>query len=127
MRSALRNNERDGITGFLLRDDNTYLNVVEGPQDKVEAMLARVAADSRAFGFEILAFTETQERQYPAWSMGYHEHHRPKPQPCPIQAFLSNPGTQAVDTALAAMQSLGLRQISIDLQSDSQFQPRQTA
>ncbi|WP_194269294.1 BLUF domain-containing protein [Tritonibacter litoralis] len=127
MRAALRNNERDGITGFLLRDGNTYLNVVEGPKDKVEAMLARVANDPRAFGFEILSFAKTEDRQYPAWSMSYHEHNQPKPLHCPIQDFLSCPETHAVDTALAAMQSLGLRQISIDLQSNSQIQTRQTA
>ncbi len=114
MRTAMRNNERDGITGYLLRDDNTYLNVVEGPTEAVEAMLRRVAKDSRAFDFQILSLTPTQERQYPAWSMGYHEHSHSQVKACPINTFLATPATQSVEPVLAAMQMLGLRQISND-------------
>lgn len=122
MRTAIRNNARDNITGYLLRDDNTYLNVVEGPQDKVEAMLTRVARDSRAFGFQILSFNTIQERHYPGWSMGYHEHENGQAKNCAINKFLKAPEANAVEPVLAAMLSLGQRRIPKDLQS-KQTQP----
>ncbi|MBT8155938.1 BLUF domain-containing protein [Epibacterium ulvae] len=110
----MRNNERDGITGYLLRDNNTYLNVVEGPTAAVEAMLRRVAKDSRAFDFQIFSLMPTQERQYPAWCMGYHEHAESQVKACPINTFLATPAAQSVGPVLEAMQMLGLRQISND-------------
>lgn len=110
----MRNNERDNITGYLLRKNNTYLNVVEGAHDKVDEMLSRVARDSRAFGFQILSFTHMSERQYPAWSMGYDERNKAQLSQCPISAFLKQPRPDGVEPVLKAMQTLGLRQIELD-------------
>ena len=38
-----RNNERDGITGALICRHEIYLQLLEGPKDKVDALFNRIS------------------------------------------------------------------------------------
>lgn len=117
MRAAMRNNDRNGLTGFLLRSDNTYLNVLEGPQDAVEYMLSRVARDSRAYGLQVFSLRSVTSRHYPAWSMGYNESQPDRGKTCAIHMFLTKPETYSEDEVMAVMLKRGLRHIKNDRQS----------
>ena len=45
--ASVRNNARDGITGFLVCDGAFFAQALEGPADRVEACFQRIAADPR--------------------------------------------------------------------------------
>lgn len=60
-----------GVTGLLLHDNGSYFQVLEGPQDAVEATFARISGDSR-HGRVLRILTATvSERAFADWSMGY--------------------------------------------------------
>ncbi len=49
------------------------MQVIEGPENETRSLLEKIAIDSRHRG--ILKLTEgyTEDRQFPDWSMGFHE------------------------------------------------------
>ena len=114
MRAALRNNAGNNITGFLLRDTNTYLSVVEGPDDKVDGLLQRISRDSRAFGVEVLSWQTIDHRYFPNWSMGYHEAGQSLHKTCAIEAFLKAPSPEVLPQVLSEMRDIALRQMQQD-------------
>ena len=48
--SARRNNARDELTGALVYNGHNFLQLLEGPDDQVEACLAVIRADPRHSG-----------------------------------------------------------------------------
>ncbi len=111
MRVALRKNHLNGITGYLLRDGNTYLQVVEGNEDDVQNLVDVISADSRIFGFHILCVQPISEREYPGWSMGYYDRPTTKGEYTPIDLMLMNDTScKTVQPALEEMRHLGAQQ-----------------
>ena len=68
-----RNNTADGVTGMLCYHGGTFFQVLEGERDKVEAVMKRVAADSRHYGVMVLLEQEVDRRDLPDWSMAFSE------------------------------------------------------
>jgi hypothetical protein len=66
---ARRCNERDGITGALICRGDLFLQLLEGPQDKVEAAYQRIAKDHRHLEIKLLSQRTVTERLFPAWAM----------------------------------------------------------
>jgi hypothetical protein len=66
---ARRCNERDGITGALICRGDLFLQLLEGPQDKVEAAYQRIAKDHRHLEIKLLSQRTVSERLFPAWAM----------------------------------------------------------
>ncbi len=66
-------NERDGLTGALLCRADVYLQLLEGPPDKVEATFARIRKDDRHLDAQILLSGPIDTRLFPDWAM----HHDP--------------------------------------------------
>jgi hypothetical protein len=66
-------NQRDGLTGALLCRADVYLQLLEGPPDKVEATYARICKDNRHLDPQILVTGPIKERMFPLWAM----HHDP--------------------------------------------------
>lgn len=68
---ARRCNGRDGVTGALICRDDLFLQLLEGPADKVEATYARIRADDRHV--EVTPLTRrgiaASARMFPEWSM----------------------------------------------------------
>ncbi len=120
MRQALRNNEQNNLTGYLLREGSTYLNVLEGPRDKVDAALGRISRDRRVYDFQLLYLHPIKERQYPGWSMGYYEMGQPENRVSPIGMFLTDSThPHKVEPVLAQMKNLGLRQLRQEQKSNN--------
>ncbi|PTM40926.1 BLUF domain-containing protein [Bosea sp. 124] len=70
--ASRRNNSRDGITGYLIFDGETFLQILEGPKAAVEATAARIEADKRHRAMSVLGFRPSSDRLFPNWSMaGY--------------------------------------------------------
>jgi hypothetical protein len=71
LRQCARNNERTGLTGLLLHRDGRFMQVLEGPDDAVEAVFATIAADPRHTDVRQLLDEQIASRRFPAWSMGF--------------------------------------------------------
>lgn len=66
---ARRCNERDGITGALICRADLYLQLLEGPQDAVEACYDRIKRDDRHIEPRNLLERSVKTRLFPAWAM----------------------------------------------------------
>jgi hypothetical protein len=66
-----RNNSADGVTGMLCYHGGTFFQMLEGPRDKVEAVMKRVAADDRHYGVTVLLEQEVSHAVLPDWSMAF--------------------------------------------------------
>ncbi|WP_118857837.1 BLUF domain-containing protein [Sphingomonas mesophila] len=69
--ASRRNNPGAGITGLLVVGGNRFLQLLEGPEDAVEACLARIRSDPRHFALVVLDKRQVAERACPDWAMGY--------------------------------------------------------
>ena len=64
-----RNNAARGITGALAYHDYAFIQVLEGPEVLVEALLATIARDTRHIGMMVCERTRIDGRAFSAWSM----------------------------------------------------------
>lgn len=68
---ARRCNARDGITGALICRDDLFLQLLEGPEDKVEETYSRIARDDRHIEVQPLtrAVIADDGRMFGQWAM----------------------------------------------------------
>ena len=66
-----RNNAARGITGALAYHDHAFIQVLEGPEAPVEALLATIARDDRHTGLMVCERTRVDGRAFGGWSMGW--------------------------------------------------------
>jgi hypothetical protein len=71
MLTARHNNDRSGITGMLLYEDGTFLQVLEGENEVVETTYQRIAADKRHDKIMLIARFEIDHRSFHDWEMGF--------------------------------------------------------
>lgn len=67
--SSVRNNATRQITGFLLFNGRNFLQLIEGPDAALQALLATLARDGRHAGLAILFSQSIVERCSPDWWM----------------------------------------------------------
>jgi hypothetical protein len=67
--TARRNNPRDGITGALICRQDLYLQLLEGPEDAVEARYRSIARDDRHLEVVRRVSRRITERLFPDWAM----------------------------------------------------------
>ncbi len=70
---STNNNAAAGITGMLLYGNGTFLQLLEGDEPAVDALLLRILRDPRHHGARILHRRAVTERQYPGWNMGFQQ------------------------------------------------------
>lgn len=66
-----RNNARDRITGLLYADAGRFLQVLEGPEDAVEAAYARIQGDARHRAIVMLSRRTIDRRAFGHWEMAH--------------------------------------------------------
>lgn len=76
--TSRKNNSDQGITGQLLYADGNFIQAVEGPEEAVDKLLARLAGDRRHRNVITIARYPIAERQFPNWSMGFRRLRRPE-------------------------------------------------
>lgn len=76
LRTAIRNNEANGITGALIFDEDKFVQVLEGERDDVWAAFEVVAADPRHARVSFVRMEAAPARQFGAWPMGCVERNR---------------------------------------------------
>ena len=60
-----------GVSGVLLYHEGSILQVLEGPEDTVDRILAAVTKDPRHYKLRYLSRATIQKREFEAWSMGF--------------------------------------------------------
>jgi hypothetical protein len=68
--SSRRNNERDGLTGALLFNDDCFAQVLEGDFAMLHKVFERIQCDLRHRDTVVLEFGPA-EREFGQWSMAY--------------------------------------------------------
>lgn len=68
---AQRNNSRDGLTGALIYNGHNFMQLLEGPADKVEACLGTIRGDARHSGMVEIRRRPVDGRDFAEWSMLY--------------------------------------------------------
>lgn len=67
--AARRNNPKAGITGALICRQDMYIQLIEGPDDAIDALFALIAADDRHTDVQIEVSEQVEERMFPDWAM----------------------------------------------------------
>ena len=66
---ARRLNKRDGITGALVCRRDIYLQLLEGPDEKVRETYARICRDDRHANITLLTSETVTDRLFGEWDM----------------------------------------------------------
>lgn len=91
-----RNNHRVGVTGVLLYKDGNFMQVLEGEPGAVRQVFDRISRDPRHSGILVLRHAEHAQRDFPEWSMAFHDLNSPEARAVPgYSEFLNNPITAA--------------------------------
>lgn len=72
LRESRENNSQQGLTGMLLYYDGAFMQLLEGPEQAVRQMYARISQDPRHRRIISLLEEYVPERSFPDWSMGFH-------------------------------------------------------
>ncbi len=70
LQTSQDNNHRDNITGFLVFDKLSFVQILEGDQAVVDATYARIGKDPRHDGLTLIETRQVAARAFPEWSMG---------------------------------------------------------
>lgn len=66
---ARRNNILNDITGALICRRDMYIQLVEGPDEAIDALFDRLQDDDRHVNVRLIASTQVEERIFPQWAM----------------------------------------------------------
>jgi Sensors of blue-light using FAD len=65
------NNDERFITGYLVHNGTSFMQLIEGPFDEVDEIYARILRDPRHSGVVRIQAEWTSARVFPNWSMNY--------------------------------------------------------
>jgi hypothetical protein len=69
---SIHNNRLDDVTGFLVAGEGRFLQLLEGPGRGLEAVYARIAADTRHTDLVLIHSGPADRRLFRDWNMGQH-------------------------------------------------------
>ncbi|HKL09442.1 MAG TPA: BLUF domain-containing protein [Bacteroidales bacterium] len=64
-------NKEQQITGLLLYNSESFIQVIEGPKDNIHNLFEIISNDSRHVGIVKILEETIKTRSFPDWSMGY--------------------------------------------------------
>lgn len=67
--ASARNNPGREITGFLVASQSAFLQLVEGPTERLDELLAVLRRDDRHQDIHVLRREPIQQRDFPSWKM----------------------------------------------------------
>ncbi|TXD96150.1 BLUF domain-containing protein [Psychrobacter frigidicola] len=71
LQQAQRNNERNGVTGVLVLNDDFFLQSIEGARPVINELLGKLVEDTRHFSLQVIECREIEQRRWNKWSMKY--------------------------------------------------------
>ena len=69
--TSLFNNAERHITGFLLRQQDSYMQLLEGDELDVRALFRCIEKDQRHHRISLAGCCQRKQRCFPEWSMGF--------------------------------------------------------
>ncbi len=66
-----RSNHEHDLTGMLLYRRGRFFQVLEGPQDAVDELMAKIRRDPRHTEVRVLLSERVDDRRFTEWTMGY--------------------------------------------------------
>ena len=66
-----KRNAANEVTGLLLHSDGNIIQIIEGPQDAVKALYAKIAKDRRHRGVTLMSSKAIEQRDFPKYKMGF--------------------------------------------------------
>lgn len=69
VKSSIRNNKDDGVTGILVAVQDVFVQALEGPVDSVRNTYARISLDHRHRDLKIVSQGPVQSRLFNDWNM----------------------------------------------------------
>lgn len=73
LESSRLNNVTLEITGVLLLKGETFVQILEGPEEFVDRLFTRISKDARHDAVVMLARREITEREFAGWTMGFED------------------------------------------------------
>jgi len=73
LKVSRENNSVKDITGLLLYKGGNFMQVLEGPNESVEALYKKIEANSRHKDLNVLSREQISTRQFPAWQMAFQD------------------------------------------------------
>jgi hypothetical protein len=70
LKVSQRNNQKNGLSGYLLFDKRYFAQVLEGEPAAVDAAIGRIKDDPRHRDVRMLGSRERRTRQFANWTMG---------------------------------------------------------
>lgn len=67
--TSARNNPARGITGLLLYNGRNFLQLIEGEEEELVALMLRITEDARHSGITVLDRRPIEARACPDWAM----------------------------------------------------------
>lgn len=67
--AARRNNRTNDVTGALICRQDMYIQLVEGPDEAIDALYYRISMDDRHTEVQLEVSRQVEERMFPNWSM----------------------------------------------------------
>lgn len=71
LKNAVKNNKQRNVTGLLLFTKGTFMQVIEGEPDVIDALFKTISADPRHRDIEQHVLNPIREREFCEWHMGY--------------------------------------------------------
>lgn len=68
-----RNNAQLEITGLLIFRDGYFLQLLEGREADVQAVLGKIREDDRNYAVRVMIETESPDRLFQEWSMAFYD------------------------------------------------------
>lgn len=72
LRQARQHNERAGITGVLLYNQEQFVQVLEGSPEALDDLYERLLRDVRHHNLQVLASGPIAARRFGEWAMSFH-------------------------------------------------------
>jgi hypothetical protein len=69
--TSRRNNQTWGITGVLCYDPKCFLQCLEGPRNRINALYKQILCDERHHEVTLLEYSDIHQRKFEKWSMAY--------------------------------------------------------
>ncbi|QIK37781.1 EAL domain-containing protein [Caldichromatium japonicum] len=66
-------NRSQGITGFLLYLNRSFMQLIEGKRERVQALLERIRRDPRHHSLKVIFEGTISQRAFTSWSMGFRD------------------------------------------------------
>ena len=72
LESSVKHNSPQNVTGMLLYCGGNFMQVLEGEETEINETYKRICIDPRHHSIFLLSRERIKEKQFSAWSMGFH-------------------------------------------------------